>query len=335
MLNRIFTYILVITAAVIIAADRGHASFSSGAAGTAGAQFLKIGVGARPAGMGEAFSALADDSTAMFWNPGALAVIPGISIDMMHAIYFQDMSFDWVSVSMPASFGTIGVNAKYISYGSMMQYDALGAETGSISPYDISAGLTYAVSLNGLNLGAGIKFVSMNIGVAASALVFDAGLLQTFELAPSFMLKAALVAQNIGAASKFLSAEFDMPLNLKAGLAVLFQRDFTLAAEAGFPKDGAVNFSAGGEYITDMGAGSSFILRAGYSTRGVGGLSFGGGLNIGAIRLDYAYVPSGDLGTTQKMSLGLLFRDEESLPAKQQRKRTIKTEKEVPLEEQK
>ena len=52
MLNRIFTYLFVITAAVIIAADRGHTAFSSGAAGTAGAQFLKIGVGARPAGMG-------------------------------------------------------------------------------------------------------------------------------------------------------------------------------------------------------------------------------------------------------------------------------------------
>ncbi|MDZ7344391.1 MAG: hypothetical protein ONA90_07735, partial [candidate division KSB1 bacterium] len=38
--------------------------------GTRPAQFLKFPVGARPAAMGESFAALANDATALYWNPG-------------------------------------------------------------------------------------------------------------------------------------------------------------------------------------------------------------------------------------------------------------------------
>ena len=41
--------------------------------GTAGAQFLKIGMGARYVGMGEASVACVDDAYAMYWNPAGLA----------------------------------------------------------------------------------------------------------------------------------------------------------------------------------------------------------------------------------------------------------------------
>src|SRR4051794_22299869 len=42
------------------------------AAAQESASFLKIGVGARALGMGGAFTAIADDVTAMSWNPGGL-----------------------------------------------------------------------------------------------------------------------------------------------------------------------------------------------------------------------------------------------------------------------
>ncbi|MBN1756042.1 PorV/PorQ family protein [bacterium] len=42
----------------------------------AGVLFLLIGPGARPTGMGEAFSAIADDATATYWNPAGLGLYP-------------------------------------------------------------------------------------------------------------------------------------------------------------------------------------------------------------------------------------------------------------------
>ena len=47
---------------------------TAGGVGTTGAQFLKIGTGARPVAMGYAFSAVADDLNALYWNPAGLAL---------------------------------------------------------------------------------------------------------------------------------------------------------------------------------------------------------------------------------------------------------------------
>ena len=53
-------------------------------AGQAGA-YLKMGVGARALGMGSAFTAVADDSTASFWNPAGLAKMKKPEASFMHA----------------------------------------------------------------------------------------------------------------------------------------------------------------------------------------------------------------------------------------------------------
>jgi hypothetical protein len=41
--------------------------------GTSSAAFLKIPVGSRGASMGSAFVSLADDPSALYWNPGGLS----------------------------------------------------------------------------------------------------------------------------------------------------------------------------------------------------------------------------------------------------------------------
>src|SRR4029077_8125627 len=47
-------------------------AFGKDQVGTSGAQFLKIGPGARPVGMGEAFTGVPDDIHAIYWNPAGL-----------------------------------------------------------------------------------------------------------------------------------------------------------------------------------------------------------------------------------------------------------------------
>ena len=56
--------------------------------------FLMISPGARASGMGEAFVALADDATAVFWNPAGLAFQQGKEITLMHANWLPQFDSD-------------------------------------------------------------------------------------------------------------------------------------------------------------------------------------------------------------------------------------------------
>ena len=53
--------------------------------GTTAAQFLKIGVDARGSAMGNAFTAMSGDISAMYWNPAGLASIGKIESMFVNA----------------------------------------------------------------------------------------------------------------------------------------------------------------------------------------------------------------------------------------------------------
>ena len=71
------------------------------AAGTTGLNFLKIGVGGRPAGMGEAFVAVADDASALYWNPAGLARLTSPEAIAMHNEWFQGMRYEYLGYVQP------------------------------------------------------------------------------------------------------------------------------------------------------------------------------------------------------------------------------------------
>jgi len=87
------------------------------AAGEAGFAFLKLGVGARPMGMGSAYVALADDPTAVYWNPAGLANAEGAQVVVMHNEWIQDFRQEFAAVSGslgPGAFG-FGLSGFYTS----------------------------------------------------------------------------------------------------------------------------------------------------------------------------------------------------------------------------
>lgn len=68
--------------------------FASDGAGQAGA-YLKMGVGARALGMGSAFTAVANDSTAAFWNPAGLAKLKKHEASFMHSNLTDDRDYNF------------------------------------------------------------------------------------------------------------------------------------------------------------------------------------------------------------------------------------------------
>jgi len=83
-----------------------------------GVVFLLISPGARAAGMGEAFVGLADDATAVYWNPAGLAFQTGKEITLMHANWLpqfdSDLTYEFAAYRHTLEgIGTLGANVTF------------------------------------------------------------------------------------------------------------------------------------------------------------------------------------------------------------------------------
>ena len=77
--------------------------------GTTAAQFLKIDVGPRAIAMGGAFTATANDISAIYWNPAGLASNLSGEAFFNHTDWFLDIAMEYAGVAIHVpGIGTIG-----------------------------------------------------------------------------------------------------------------------------------------------------------------------------------------------------------------------------------
>src|SRR5258708_31339182 len=74
---------------------------SQASSGTEGAAFLDIPVGAAPAAMGAAYSALASDAYAPTWNPGGLGLLESTQLSGQHVSYLDTLHYEYFSIAVP------------------------------------------------------------------------------------------------------------------------------------------------------------------------------------------------------------------------------------------
>ncbi|MBI4051201.1 MAG: PorV/PorQ family protein [Elusimicrobia bacterium] len=282
--------------------------------GTSGAQFLKLGVGARPVAMGEAFSAVADDIHATYYNPAGLAFFTRPQIGGMHNQYFQDINHEYASFALPIRQGKRGVFAASIYNLSISDIERRGT-TESDTPSETfeASDLAYAISYglkitDRLSLGANLKYIDQNLdSVRASAIGADAGGLYRWE-----KTSAALGVRHLGTKPKFRTEANPLPLLFYVGLSQKFEGGFLLGTELNLPRDNRISVGVGGEYVHPFFKDLSAAFRAGYNTKnsdpgGLTGLSIGAGITYQQVGFDFAWVPFGDLGSTFRYSLLVKF----------------------------
>ncbi len=81
------------------------------------AEFLKIPVGARALGMGSAFVSLADDASAVYWNPAGLVFGSTRQVWAEHAEQFGDLvNHDFIAFRQPLA-ATGGGHAQSVGFG--------------------------------------------------------------------------------------------------------------------------------------------------------------------------------------------------------------------------
>lgn len=280
--------------------------------GTTGAQFLKVGIGARPMAMGGAFSALADDANAINWNPGALGTIAQKNVTASYSSLFRDQSQGFMGYVSPLKegMGTLGVGLNYLIVSNIDRRAADTEEPDSrFSNDNFALSLSYgrAVALEGLSLGGNVKYIRTTLDAySASAVALDFGALYKTRIEN---LTAGLSLQNLGTRI----GPDPLPFLIKGGAAYkLFGSKLALAADVDWlAVDQRAYLGLGTEYWLQK----VMAVRAGYQFgRGqdqLGGRLVGFGVGLGVklerFSLDYAFIPFGNLGDTHRMTVGMRF----------------------------
>lgn len=262
--------------------------------GTTSANFLKVGVGARATALGEAYTALVSDASALYWNPAALANIKNSEFFTAYNSYLLGVSQGYIALSFPSLDGIIGIGVNYMDMGTFEGYDKDGNPIAGFGATDTYIFLGYGRNLSeGWSLGIALGSLSDTIqGDTESAFVGTVGVLKKI----GGKHRIGIAVQNFG---QGLGGD-PLPLTFKVGVATEFPL-FTVSADVCLPNDNNFYFCLGAEWNPTK----AFSLRAGYRNgRDEGpGLSAGAGFKIGTLTLDYAFSFFGELGNTHKISL--------------------------------
>jgi hypothetical protein len=136
-----------------------------GAGRRPGAVFLMIWPGSRPTALGGAFSAIADDASAAYYNPGGLGFQRSIVLSMMHVNWlpglWDDMYYEYLAVAAPfKKVGTFAFNGVYLTTGETVVQNESGTVIGTYTTFDLSMGLAYGREIApSFSVGGGLKFI--------------------------------------------------------------------------------------------------------------------------------------------------------------------------------
>jgi len=310
--------------------------------GTTSAQFLKIGVGSRPIGMGGAFTSLADDINSIYWNPAGLARMYSREAGFNHVDWIADVSLDYAGFGMDLEgFGTVGAFVSVMAMDEMI-VRSLEKPEGTGELFDAGSvvlGLSYARNLTEeFSIGFNGKYIREYIwNESASAFAVDIGTIYAIPFLNQFRIGASI--SNFGTKMKLEGRDilklttvgsgegniinsdiqldaFELPLMFRFGVSVdavkSNENRVTLAVDAVHPNDNSEYLNTGLEYTWQ----EIVFIRGGYKNLfekdGEQGLTLGFGINYRIIeafriKLDYAYQEFGRLKNVQYFSLGVRF----------------------------
>ena len=290
--------------------------------GTTGFNFLRVIYSARAAALGNAYTAMSNDSDGVFFNPAGLPNARTKELATTYMNYFEGFQGGSVVFISPSQERlAFGIFAQYLGNQSITrtlvdeQGDYLGT-AGTFGAYDIVVGFAGGYYIHEhLNLGASVRYINESLDdYSASAAVIDLGLLhQTMNE----NLIVGVTLRNIGKQITYFTAskyEEKMPTQVTVGFNYLFHEKLVGNLDILKPLDNDFFGRVGLEYSVHP----ILSLRAGFDSRTgdwkmggdydfFSGLSGGFGINYNNHELNYGLSSYGDLGLVNQVSLKYLF----------------------------
>ncbi|MBZ0266385.1 PorV/PorQ family protein [bacterium] len=320
--------------------------FGQAKVGTTGVNFLKIGVSSRAVAMADAFLAIADDASALYYNPAGLVNIKKKELIFTHVAFPSGLgvNFDYIGGVMPLPMYGAAVGASmtalYTDDMPVTTYQLPYGNGQTFRATDFAAAISYSQRLTDkFSVGGSVKYIQENLADEnALGWAVDVG---TFYDTGWKSLRIAMLISNFGPDMQHVTTPFPLPQNFKFATAVdLMQKDdsrLTMGLEGTHPNDNSEEVHLGFEYAFKETA----MLRFGKKINGwkrssneeyvedkdnnpfyeypvfdeegmvsFSGMSFGGGLymrNIG-LKVDYTYATIQYLGGWHRFSLGYVLK---------------------------
>jgi len=287
--------------------------------GTFDGQFLKIGIGARAAGMGGAFVAISDDPTAVFWNPSGIARLneDETNVQVNHLTWPADVAVDQAVLAFKIGKipGLWAINARSLTIDDQPVRDSFRPD-GTGVYFDAgytSFGATYARSFTDkFSAGGTINLVRMGLAdYKTETITFDLGTLYDVGVAG---MKIGFAIQSIGGVVQFIDREARVPTVFRVGTSAdLINKGPSKllgSFEFSHPPDNAERANVGAEYSYK----DYLFLRSGMNLNyDSEGFAAGAGVRfpISALKtsanFDYAYTDMKTLGSAHRFSLRVRF----------------------------
>jgi hypothetical protein len=281
--------------------------------GTTSAEFLLLGAGARGTALGGAYAAIANDASALYYNPAGVALMtrPGVLIGTYN--YVADTRYSWGGIAFPFSGGsrTVGLQLGTFGFKDQPVYTA-DQPNGTGSVYSVSetfGGLTFAQNFSDrFSAGITAKFVSDQLGDAhGTALAVDFGT-NFHALLSGHPIKFSFVLANLGTnltykgdallgtiprdplpgedpvptlpqPAQLRTKDYPLPTTFRVGLAYdllsASASHLTVLGDFNQPNNNGAGFTFGGEWQAGRLGGSPFgvALRGSYSYAAANNLS--------------------------------------------------------------
>jgi len=282
--------------------------------GSTSAQFLKMDVSPRAAGLGGAYIALSEGAESAHYNPAMIAEIDGWDMVFNHNSWFAGIKHEYISIAH--HFGVVGafalsVNGLYtdeMKVRTPLQPDGTG-ETFYAGAYQI--GISYARKMTShVSLGGSVNYVKVALYDEFNENSF------TFDVSVNYNTgyrghRFALAIVNFGGNIRFVNEDYPMPTNFIFGMSIngLERDNYKVVLSAAGQKPNDLDpLGQGGVELNFMDA---LFLRGGYVFgHDVARYSFGAGIrttlttNLG-VRADYAYSDFSELGVSHRIGLGI------------------------------
>lgn len=335
-MNRLSSLLL----AGLVAVGMASSAYGQAKVGTAGLQFLKVGPGARATSMGDAFTAVADDASALWYNPGGMIQLTDPEALFTLIEWPAGVKFVYLGgvIPSPATSGVFGVQMTSLFTDEMTETTPeMPYGTGrSFTASDMALGLSYCQRLTDkFSVGGTMKYLNENLADAsATGWSADIG---TYYATGWRQINIGMVIQNFGPDMEHESAPFPLPISFKFGASMVAWESsmykLLLAGEFLHPNDNVEFYHFGAEFTAMNMVSFRFGKRANAFTRdtweeyrenqqrdpfveyplinedgwfALDGASLGLGLKLpeAGVNIDYAWAGLGTLGSAHRFTVG-------------------------------